>query len=332
MSKKQDIFATREFYKPFQYPKYFAIYKEHRSMDWTPEEAPLDEDLYQWNKVLSPEEKNFLTHIFRFFTQADVDVAGAYINYYLPRFKLPEVRMMLLDFAQRETVHIDAYSGLVDTLGMPETTYKAFLDYEAMAEKHDYMSKFSGDTMKDFLKQTFVFSGFTEGMQLFSSFIMLLNFQRFGKMKGMCRRVEWSIRDENLHFQGMCELFKDAVKQNRSLMTDEFKKELYTIAEEMVRLEDKFIDLAYELGGIEGLSKEEVKQYIRYIADGRLISLGFKGIFKVKTNPLPWVEEMLNLPIHANFFETRATEYAKGAMTGSWENFWAAPVDEESVE
>ena len=91
----------------------------------------------------------------------------------------------------------------------------------------------------------------------------------------------------------------------------------------MVELEDKFIDLAFSMGAMDGLSGDDVKKYIRYIADRRLISLGLKGIFKVKKNPLPWVEEMINAPTHTNFFENRATDYAKGALSGGWEQVWA---------
>ena len=90
----------------------------------------------------------------------------------------------------------------------------------------------------------------------------------------------------------------------------------------MVKLEDKFIDLAYRLGDVKGLRAEEVKEYIRYIADRRLISMGMKGIYKRKNNPLPWVEEMINAPTHTNFFENRATDYAKGALSGNWDEVW----------
>ncbi len=330
---KKDILGSRDGYRPFHYPKYYEMYKEHRAADWTPEEAPLNEDIYQWQKVLTEDEKTFLTHVFRFFTQADVDVAGAYAEYYLPKFKHPEIKMMLLDFAAREAVHIDAYSGLIDQLGMPETTYSAFLEYEEMAAKHDYIHQFGGDSITDLMKQMFVFSVFTEGMSLFSMFIMLLNFQRDSKMPGMCTRVEWSIRDENMHFQGNCELFKDLVRQNKELWTDEFKAELYAIAEKMIDLEDNFIDLAFGIkGGGKNLSKEEVKAYIRYIGNSRLSMAGLKPVLKwqgkaIKENPLPWVEEMLNLPLHTNFFENRVTEYSKGTLTGSWDNFWARPKD-----
>ena len=179
-----------------------------------------------------------------------------------------------------------------------------------------------GTSKKQIVQQIAAFSAFTEGMQLFSSFIMLLNFTRFNKMNGMGQIIAWSIKDESAHVEGMTWLFRELVKEHKDIWADELKGQLYTIAEKMVELEDKFIDLAFETGGVEGLTIEEVKTYIRYIADRRLIGLGMKGIFKVKTNPLPWVEEILNAPEHANFFEQRATAYAKGALTGSWGSVW----------
>jgi ribonucleoside-diphosphate reductase beta chain len=121
----------------------------------------------------------------------------------------------------------------------------------------------------------------------------------------------------------MIKLFRTYVEENRDIWNDDLKGRIYTIAEKMVELEDKFIDLAFSLGPMEDLNAEDVKRYIRYIADRRLISLGLKGIFKVKKNPLLWVEEMINAPTHTNFFENRATDYAKGALSGNWEDVWA---------
>jgi ribonucleoside-diphosphate reductase beta chain len=282
----------------------------------------MNQDVLDWKTKLTVQEKHFLTQIFRLFTQSDVDVAGAYANKYIPLFPKPEIRMMLLSFAAREAIHIQAYSHLIDTLGMPESTYKAFMEYEAMREKHDMVESFMGTDNNMIVQQIATFSAFTEGMQLFSSFIMLLNFTRFNKMNGMGQIIAWSIKDESLHVEGMTWLFKEFLKEHREIWTDELKAQLYTIAERMVDLEDKFIDLAFETGGVEGLAIDEVKQYIRYICDRRLIGLGMKGIFKVKNNPLPWVEEILNAPEHANFFEQRSTAYSKGSLTGSWGNVW----------
>jgi len=314
----------REFFKPFKYEWAYRAWLMHEQSHWLFSEVPMLEDVKDWKKKLTKEEKNFLTNIFRFFTQGDIDVAGGYVQNYLPYFKQPEVRMMLLGFAAREALHIAAYSHLIETLGMPETTYSEFLEYQEMREKHEYILDLSSKngTIESTAAHIAAFSAFTEGMQLFSSFIMLLNFPRHGKMKGMGQIVTWSIVDETQHCEGMIKLFRTYIHEHPEIWNDSLKGKIYSIAEKMVVLEDKFIDLSFNTGAIEGLTSEEVKQYIRYIADRRLISMGMKGIFKVKKNPLLWVEEMINAPTHTNFFENRATDYAKGSLSGSWDDVW----------
>ena len=327
MIKKTESRMTdeRSYFKPFNYAWAYDAWLKHEQSHWLHTEVPMLEDVKDWKKKLNKEEKQFLTHIFRFFTQGDIDVAGGYVNNYLPYFPQPEIRMMLLGFAAREALHIAAYSHLIETLGLPDTTYNEFMEYAEMKEKHDYVLNISGQntTKENTATHIAVFSAFTEGMQLFSSFIMLLNFPRHGKMKGMGQIVTWSIVDETQHTENMIKLFRTYIEENREIWNDELKGRLYTIAERMVELEDKFIDLAFAMGAMEDLSAEDVKKYIRYIADRRLISLGLKGQFKVKRNPLPWVEEMINAPTHTNFFENRATDYAKGALSGDWGDVWA---------
>lgn len=326
MTKKKhnDLRLTdeRSYFKPFNYPWAYDAWLKHEQSHWLHTEVPMIEDVKDWKKNLTNEEKQFLTNIFRFFTQGDIDVAGGYVNNYLPYFPQPEIRMMLLGFGAREALHVAAYSHLIETLGLPESTYNQFLEYEAMRDKHEYFLTMAGQDSKTIAQQIAAFSAFTEGMQLFSSFIMLLNFPRHGKMKGMGQIVTWSIVDETLHAESMIKLFRTFIEENRDIWNDELKSEIYTIAEKMVQLEDKFIDLAFEMGPMQDLEAADVKQYIRYIADRRLISLGLKGINKVKKNPLPWVEEMINAPIHTNFFENRSTDYAKGASSGTWDDVW----------
>lgn len=314
----------RNAFKPFHYPWAYDAWLKHEQSHWLHTEVPMLEDVKDWKKKLTPSEKQFLTNIFRFFTQGDIDVAGGYVKNYLPYFPQPEIRMMLMGFAAREALHIAAYSHLIETLGLPEITYSQFMEYQEMREKHEYVLDLSGQntTKENTATHIAVFSAFTEGMQLFSSFIMLLNFPRHGKMKGMGQIVTWSIVDETMHTQNMIKLFKTYIQENNEIWNDNLKSKIYVIAEKMVELEDKFIDLAFDIGPMENLTPEQVKTYIRYIADRRLISMGMKGIFKVKKNPLPWVEEMINAPTHTNFFENRATDYAKGALSGNWSDVW----------
>jgi ribonucleoside-diphosphate reductase beta chain len=322
VKSKINITDERSYFKPFSYPWAYEAWLKHEQAHWLHTEVPMAEDVKDWKNRLTNEEKHFLTNIFRFFTQGDIDVAGGYVRNYLPYFPQPEVRMMLAGFAAREALHIAAYSHLIETLGMPESTYKDFLEYQEMRDKHDYVMELSlkNGTLESTATHIAVFSAFTEGMQLFSSFIMLLNFPRNGLMKGMGQIVTWSIVDETLHSESMIKLFRTYIEENKEIWNDELKSKIYSIAEKMVSLEDKFIDLC---GEAKNLSKSDLKQYIRYIADRRLISMGLKGIFKVKKNPLPWVEEMINAPTHTNFFENRATDYAKGATKGSWSEVWA---------
>lgn len=326
MANKLNLQDERDYFKPFSYPWAYEAWLKHEQSHWLHTEVPMAEDVKDWKNTLSDAEQTFLTNIFRFFVQGDVDVAGGYVNNYLPYFPQPEVRMMLSGFAAREALHIAAYAHLIETLGMPESTYNEFLEYEAMADKHEYFMDLSSKngTKESVATNIAAFSAFTEGMQLFSSFIMLLNFPRHGKMKGMGQIVTWSIVDETMHAESMIKLFRTYIEENRELWNDSLKSKIYTIAEKMVELEDKFIDLAFALGAMENLTSDDVKKYIRYIADRRLISLGMKGIFKVKKNPLPWVEEMINAPTHTNFFENRATDYARGAITGDWGDVWGS--------
>lgn len=321
MSQKSQkaLLLKRTNYKPFAYPQFYQYYKLQSQLHWLPEEVPMQNDVDDWKYKLSSEEKNLLTQIFRFFTLADVDVAKGYSQFYLPKLSgHPEVAMMLNSFAAMEAIHIDAYDLLIETVGIPEAEHLVFSQYQAMTDKHDFMANMDTNTVQGLLKTIAVYSGFGEGMQLFSSFAMLLNFSRFGKMKGMGQIITWSIRDETIHCEGMLELFRTLVKENRDVWTDEFKKEIYDAARQMVALEDAFIELAFELGGVEGLDKDSVKAYIRYIADRRLLQMGLKTEFKVKENPLLWLEEILNAQEHTNFFENRVTEYQKSPIVGDW--------------
>jgi ribonucleoside-diphosphate reductase beta chain len=285
--------------------------------------VPLGDDIKDWHNKLNAGEQNLLTQIFRFFTQADVEVNNCYMKHYSQVFKPTEIQMMLAAFSNIETIHISAYSYLLDTLGMPETEYQMFLQYKAMKDKYDYMQEWGTATKTDVAKTLAVFGAFTEGLQLFASFAILLNFQRFNKMKGMGQIVTWSVRDESLHTNSIIKLFRTFVSENPEIWNDELEKDLYTACSTIVDHEDAFIDLAFEMGGVEGLEGHEVKQYIRYIADRRITQLGLQPVYKVGKNPLPWLEEMLNGVEHTNFFENRATEYSRAATQGSWEEAFA---------
>ena len=320
---KFDLLTSNPVYKPFRYPWAYEAWLQQQRIHWLPEEVPLADDVKDWQKNLTPSERNLLTQIFRFFTQADVEVNNCYMKHYSQVFKPTEVLMMMSAFSNIETVHIAAYSHLLDTIGMPEIEYTAFLKYKEMKDKYDYMHSFSVANKTEIAKTLAAFGAFTEGLQLFASFAILMNFPRFNKMKGMGQIVSWSVRDETLHCLSLIRLFRTFVQENPEIWTEEFRRDLYLVCATIVDHEDAFIDLAFEMGGVQGMDASLTKQYIRFIADRRLQQLGLEPLYNIEKNPLPWLDEMLNAVEHANFFENRSTEYSKASTAGSWEEAFA---------
>ena len=317
MTTLPGLLTASHSYKPFRYPWAYDFWKKQQQVHWMPEEVPLGEDCKDWANTLTDNERNLLTQIFRFFTQSDVEVNDNYMERYARVFKPTEIKMMLSAFSNMETIHIAAYALLLETIGMPETEFSAFMEYEAMADKHNYMQEFGVDSEADIARTVAMFGGFTEGLQLFASFAMLMNFPRQNKMKGMGQIVTWSIRDESLHCEGMIRLFHEFTKETGCL-TPAVADDIVDCCKTVVGLEDKFIDLAFEMGEVPGMTPDDIKKYIRHIADWRLGQLGLPIVYGEEKHPLPWLREILNGVEHANFFEARATEYSKGATQGEW--------------
>ena len=320
------LLQERHVYKPFLYPWCYEAWLTQQRIHWIPEEVPLAEDVRDWKKNLTDSERNLMTQIFRFFTQSDVEVNNCYMKHYSQVFGPVEVQMMLSAFSNIETVHIAAYSHLLDTIGMPEIEYSAFLKYKEMKDKFDYMQNVSMSSRRDIAKTMAMFGAFTEGLQLFASFAILMNFPRFNKMKGMGQIVTWSVRDETLHCLSMIKLFNSFVNENQDIWDEELKAEITDCCRTIVGFEDAFIDLAFEAGEIQGLTPQEVKDYIRYIGDRRLQQLNLEPIFGIEKNPLPWMDQMLNGAEHTNFFENRATEYSRASTGGTWEEVFSEGV------
>ena len=326
-SKKIGLLESTGSFNVDRYPWAYACWKRQQQTHWMGEEVPLASDIKDWNK-LPENELTLLTEIFRFFTQSDVEVSDNYIKRYMPIFQPLEVQMMMAAFSNMETVHIDAYSLLLTTLGMPKSEFHAFRNYAAMCAKVDYMHKFGVKTCADVARTLAMFGAFTEGMSLFASFAMLLNFPRHNKMRGMGQIISWSVRDESLHCEGMIKLFHEWNKET-GCVTQDVADDIIDVAKTMVNLEDAFIDLAFSMGSVQGMSAQDIKSYIRYICDWRLSQLQLTPIFgyfekdgktynQLQEHPLPWLLDILNGVEHANFFEVRATEYSKVATAGEW--------------
>lgn len=314
VEKTSNLLRPRASFKPFEYPECFDFFTAQNQAHWMPTEVSMADDLVDFREKLKPQEVNLIIQVLRFFTQGDIEVNNNYNSRLIPKFPKPEVKMMLNSFSAIESIHVWAYSYLNDTLGLPEEEYNAFLEYESMKAKYEFMNTFNIETKKDLAKNLAIFGGFIEGVSLFASFAILLSFPKRGLLKNVGQIVSWSVRDESLHSEGVCYLFNQFIKENPELWTKEFREELYKACDQVIELESNFIDSCFSLGAVSGISPQEVKDYVKYIANTRLKTINLKPKYEVKENPFPWINTMTLGKEHANFFETRATDYSKGAI------------------
>lgn len=328
------LFVFNETYKPFIHNWAHQLTISHEKTHWLESEIELYSDVTQWKtNQLTPIDKYYITNILRLFTQLDVVVGQNYCDQFIPLFKNNEVRNMLCSFACREGTHQRAYALLNDTLGLPDKEYHTFLEYEEMSNKVDFMLDSNLKT-REGIALALAKAVFNEGLSLFASFVMLLNFQRFGKMLGMGKIVEWSIRDETIHVKGVSTLFNVFMKSNED-MRDYVNIKIKYMLLNIVRLEELFVDLVYkkvESNQIEGLPKDDLMHFIKYLADKRLRQIGCEPLYNIPRNPLPWVDWIINGSDHTNFFENRVTDYEISGLSGQWNDVYTTKPKKDKTE
>lgn len=299
-------------YKPLKYQAAEDYRLASEDIHWIVKEVEMTKDVEDYKKA-TPDEREFIKNILSIFTQSDFDVAAGYLPL-INLIKNNEVRGMLTSFMAREYIHQEGYAHLNESLGFPDSYYTDFLKHQETAAKDAYMSESVYESFGLKLAKGILL----EGISLFGSFVMLKNFERNGKYPGMCTINEWSLRDESLHVEGNAWLFRTWCSENPMEVNDNFKLHIYSMAREIVDLEIQFVDFAFGTYQPPNLDKEDVKEYIKYIADRRLVQLGLKPNFEVEENPLPWMDEITNGSSLANFFEKRVTDYSVAGMSGEF--------------
>lgn len=325
---KYGIEKKNPFYKPFRYPWAIENWSKQQSMFWLPEEISFDMDRKEFFH-LSEIEKNVIIQILRFFTQSDIEIASLYVDYYIPFFKATEIRMMLISFANMETIHIHAYQMLITTLNLPEIEFSKFMEYEIMKKKYDYMQYFTTGKKEDIAANLAIVSGLLEGAVLFGSFVILLHFSKNRKecvMNGIGNVVAFSMRDETLHCLSIIQLYHTYIKEqkelNNNFCLEEVEKKFLENLHIIINNEINFINLCFEMGDIPGLLKEDVINYIKFLFNRRCEQLNFTCQFpEIEINPLPWVEEAIGISV-TNFFNGTPSDYAKSSSIENWNNIY----------
>jgi ribonucleoside-diphosphate reductase beta chain len=221
-------------------------------------------------------------------------------------------------FADFESIHAEAYARLNEELGLDD--FAAFMEDEASKNKIERLIEVPGNTMEEKAISLAIFSAFTEGVNLFSSFAILMSFQLRNLMKGTSQIVEWSVRDESLHSKAGCWLFRTLLQEQPELDTDELRNKITEACQLSVQLEFDFIDKAFEMGEVEGLNIDQLKNFIKSRANEKIIELGYNAIYNdiepSLLKQMEWFGHLTSGKTQQDFFAGRVTNYSKS--TGDW--------------
>jgi ribonucleoside-diphosphate reductase beta chain len=310
------LLTPRPTYAPFEYDQAYQYWELQQQSHWLHSEISLSSDINDWKMKLTESEKNVISHILKGFTQSEVFIQEYWGQMVSKWFKKPEIQMMAATFSAFESIHAVSYAYLNQSLGIED--FEAFLHEPTAKAKIDRLIGTKGKTKEEIALSLAIFSAFNEGVNLFSSFAVLLNFSRFNKLKGVGQIIAFSIKDESLHSEAGCWLFRTLVSEFPEIMTEALKEQIYDAARLTVELEDAFISKAFEYGQVEGLDFHDLKAFIRFRTNTKLGDLGlgkiWKNIDKQAIERMSWFDIMSAGVGHSDFFASRVSDYAKGTM------------------
>tara|TARA_Y100000389_G_scaffold177628_1_gene190071 strand:- start:7632 stop:8633 length:1002 start_codon:yes stop_codon:yes gene_type:complete len=330
------IFENRIEYKPFEYP----IYNDEGWMKqmqafWLHTEISMQGDVKDWNENLNKSEKNLVGNILLGFAQTECAVSDYWTGMVLKWFPKHEIKQMAMVFGSQETIHATAYSYLNETLGLDD--FKAFLHEPATAAKFELLTETSSDythkqlatsseARKEVARSLAVFSAFAEGVSLYSSFAVLYSFQMRNLLKGVGQQMKWSVRDESLHSKMGVHLFRQMCAEYPELHRD-VEADIIEAAQLIVELELNFIDKMFEMGDLDNLKAEDLKEFIKKRANEKILELGYEGVFNFKydeekASNLDWFYHLTGGKTHTDFFAIRSTDYSKAGENEDWDDIF----------
>lgn len=326
-----NLFKERIEYKPFEYPEYYNEgWLPQAQAFWLHTEIPMQSDVKDWKENLTAAERNLVGNILLGFAQTECAVSDYWTTMVTHWFPKHEIKQMAMIFGSQETIHATAYSYLNETLGLDD--FAAFLHEPTIAKKFEHLSSVDANwnhedistntaARNQVARSLAIFSAFAEGVSLYSSFAVLYSFQMRNLLKGIGQQMKWSVRDESLHSKMGCRLFNHMCEEYPDLRSEN-KEHVIEAAKLMVEMELNFIDKMFELGDLENLKKDDLKNFIKRRANEKLAEIGYGAVFEfdvISAKELDWFYHLTGGVEHADFFAIRPTAYSKAGEDEVWD-------------
>ena len=300
----------------FDYPEFYDYYERTVASVWRHQEVAMEGDLRDWQFNSTPDERAVIAGILKGFVSTELGIGCYWADKVCSIFPKPEIQAMARAFSFFETIHAAAYSYLNDVLGLKE--YEEFINDPVACSKIDTFFQNYNDKVS-----LAVFSGAGEGVSLFSSFAVLLSFNKDGRYKGLAQIISWSAIDEQIHSEAGCKLFRQLVEETGLSALDE--QAIYEGFRLVVGMEFAFISHIFNSAHITSIDADELKAYITNRANERLLTLGLQQIFHLSTDELSkaksisaWFDPMIRGASSSDFF----------AQSKSGDNYVAKPTQD----
>lgn len=310
--------------RPMKYPVFFEMYKDAIKNTWTVDEVDFSKDTNDLANKLTPAERHLISRLVAFFATGDSIVGNNLVLNLYKHINAPEARLYLSRQLYEEALHVQFYLTLLDTY-IPDhderaRAFAAIENIPSLKRKADFCFKWMDsinemnkiETIQDrrrFLMNLICFATCVEGLFFFAAFAYVYFLRSKGLLDGLASGTNWVFRDESGHMNFAFEVIETARKEEPELFNDQMKDMVVAMLEEAVECEMQFADDILG-GGIAGLSQSDMRQYLQFIADQRMMTLNIPPKFNVK-NPFGFME-LQDVQELTNFFERRVSAYQVG--------------------
>lgn len=310
--------------RPMRYPQFFELYRDSLKNIWTTDELDFSIDYIHLRERLTPAEAHLIKRLVAFFATADNIVAHNLVLNLYKHINSPEFRMFLGKQLFDEMLHVETYLLLADTY-IPDAderaeAFSAYQHVPSIKAKADFAFKYMDaieqlerletvEARRQFLVNLICYAACVEGLFFFGSFAYVYFLRSKGLLPGLATATDWVFRDESMHITGAMAVIRALREEAPELFDASLERTVRAMLDEAIAVETAFCEDALH-HGVTGLLSDQMAEYLRYVADMRLVQLGYDRQYGAR-NPFPFMA-LQDLQPLTNFFEKRVTEYQKG--------------------
>ena len=314
---KPNIFAKRVNLKPYEYPELVEYVDAIRHSYWVHTEFNFTSDIQDFKVHLSEAERNTVQRAMLAISQIEIAVKTFWGDIY-KRMPKPEIGNVGATFAESEVRHADAYSNLIQVLGL-NSEFEKLMEVPAIRRRIKYLEKSIVNSKsvenRDYFESVVLFSMFVENVSLFSQFLVIMSFNKHKNMlKGMSNAVEATSKEENIHAEFGFDLVNLIKKENPSWWTPQLVEDLIDATMEAFSAESDIVDWMFEKGDLDFLTKAQTIEFIKHRFNVSLNSIGIDSIFHIDQKLLEtteWFDDEIFTTKHTDFFNKRSINYSK---------------------